>query len=215
MNTQAKHWVQITAARGPLECAHAVPRILKILVAELQSEGGKADVLEAHDGPISGTLVSALLSVEGRHVQAVLSRWAGPVLWIARSPYRPAYKRRNWFVGVTVHSEPAALCWRMEDLRISMLCSSGPGGQNVNKRATAVRVVHVPTGLSVVGREERSQLANKKLALARLAGLFADRESGLRQSAEQERWSQHNQLERGNPVRVFEGLDFKERKNRA
>ncbi|MGE5279327.1 MAG: peptide chain release factor family protein [Deltaproteobacteria bacterium] len=55
------------------------------------------------------------------------------------------------------------------DVRLEVFKSSGPGGQHKNKRLTAVRAVHVPTGIAAVGQERRSQEANRRLALERLA----------------------------------------------
>ena len=57
----------------------------------------------------------------------------------------------------------------LKNVRIEFFKSPGPGGQHKNKRFAAVRAVHVPTGLSAVGQELRSQAQNKDLALARLA----------------------------------------------
>ena len=58
------------------------------------------------------------------------------------------------------------------DLRIEICRSTGPGGQNVNKRETAVRIVHLPTGLAVECQEEREQEANRERAMNRLAALI-------------------------------------------
>lgn len=55
-----------------------------------------------------------------------------------------------------------------KDLRIEFYKSSGPGGQHKNKRSTAVRITHLPSGLKAIAEEERSQTANKEIALRRL-----------------------------------------------
>jgi len=79
----------------------------------------------------------------------------------------------------------------------------------VNKVNSAVRATHLPTGISVLAQDSRSQLDNKKLALARLKEKLAEIE--LQQLAEQAQshWNNHTQVQRGNPIRTFKGTDFK------
>lgn len=57
---------------------------------------------------------------------------------------------------------------KLKDLRIEYFKSSGPGGQHKNKRFTAVRITHIPTGILAVAQEQRSQTQNKEIALERL-----------------------------------------------
>jgi peptide chain release factor len=63
-----------------------------------------------------------------------------------------------------------------------------------------------------VAREERSQAMNKRLALARLAGLLAAGVEAVMAGAERDRWAQHDALERGKPKRTFHGPAFKEKR---
>jgi peptide chain release factor len=114
-------------------------------------------------------------------------------------------------VGVEVYTPPERPQWSERDLRIDVMRSSGPGGQHVNKTSSAVRVTHLPTGVSIVAREERSQHQNRRLALARLARLLDDQHADVEGQAKQQRWEQHGDLERGNPVRVYQGPDFRAR----
>jgi len=97
----------------------------------------------------------------------------------------------------------------LETIWLSISAGSGPGGQYVNKTETAVRAVHIPTGKSAASKGERSQLLNKRLALAKLASLFdreqADREKRSRSDLRHSHW----ELERGNPVRVYDGETMK------
>lgn len=79
----------------------------------------------------------------------------------------------------------------------------------MNKTNSAVRLVHQPTGLAVVASEERSQHANKRLALIKLAARFENMDRENTAQAKQQAWSAHYQLERGNPIRRYKGPAFK------
>ena len=99
-----------------------------------------------------------------------------------------------------------------ECVRLESMKSSGPGGQHVNKVETAVRAIHLVTGLTVTASEERSQYMNKKLALARLSNLIKAMNDENSSNNKRSMWMQHINLERGNPIRVYEGEGFKLRK---
>lgn len=204
-----RQWVQITSGRGPAECAYAVPRVLRCLVEEAAQARLSTEMLDAVSAYFPDTLYSALIAIDGPGANEFVARWKGTVLWIGRSPFRPAYKRKNWFVGVDALRVPERPGWTEKELKFETMRASGPGGQHVNKTESAVRVTHMPSGITAAAREERSQGANKKLALARLAEAFEELRRGETQRAQQQRWKQHNSLERGDPVRVYEGNAFK------
>jgi peptide chain release factor len=104
---------------------------------------------------------------------------------------------------------PQSTTFKIQDVRMETLKASGPGGQHVNTTESAVRVVHIPTGLTTVASDERSQTANRKRALERLAILVARQEEQLLAKADKKRWDSHNELIRGNPVRVYEAGKLK------
>lgn len=206
-----KIWLQVTAGRGPAACCWVAARTAEAIVAEASRSGLSAREIDREPGPEAGTARSALLSLEGdpAGLDVFVAGWAGTVQWVGTSPYRPHHKRRNWFVGVGALRPPETPVWSPRDLKYEAMRSGGPGGQHADRRDTAVRVTHLPTGISVAAREERSQRANRKLAEARLAAALADRGRGAQADARQERWRQHDALERGNPTRVYRGRDFR------
>ncbi|MBF0159750.1 MAG: peptide chain release factor H [Magnetococcales bacterium] len=201
--------LQLTSGRGPVECCWVVAKLANTLLADAKRAGLSAELIAADAGPSAGTLLSALIDIEGEAAELFATRYEGTIQWIGFSRFRPGHKRKNWYVGVTrlPRYEPAA--FPDDAIRIDTFRASGPGGQHVNNTATAVRVTHLPTGLSAISQDERSQLINRKRALDRLAILLANREQQQQQQAQQDQWSHHNQLVRGNPVRVYEGEDFR------
>jgi peptide chain release factor len=94
------------------------------------------------------------------------------------------------------------------DVRFEAFTAGGPGGQHQNKTASAVRAVHLPSGLAVVARGDRSQHLNKTMALQRLTDLLAMRQQIDALAAERQAHSAHDALERGRAIRRFKGNMF-------
>ena len=90
------------------------------------------------------------------------------------------------------------------EIRYETLRASGPGGQHVNKTESAVRAVHIPSGISVVASDQRSQWQNKKLATERLQVKLTAWNVEQAMIQVQANWSNHNSLQRGNPVKVIQ-----------
>jgi peptide chain release factor len=206
-------WLGISSGNGPEECAHAAALTLQVLQKEIE-ERQEADIsarlIEAEPSRINGNIRSALLVLDGENVKTFTDTWTGVIQWIWRSEYRPHHKRKNWFVQVKPYIEPAkGNVFSLADARFETARASGPDGQYVNKTESAVRAVHVPTGKSVLAREERSQLLNKRLALARLASLFDDEQANTERQSRSVLRHTHWELERGNPIRVYDGETLK------
>lgn len=194
--------MQISSGMGPVECRVAVGGIF----GQLQKEFPDIEIVTATNGEVSGSFSSIIFTSDQD-----LSELEGTMEWICKSKYRPGHKRKNWFVDVSVIQEAEEIDPKIsaDSLRVEKFHSGGPGGQNVNKVETGVRVIHIPTGITVSSTRERSQFANKQDALKKLSAVLTQINTDNKYKQKNDAWSKHAQIVRGNPVRVYEGDDFR------
>lgn len=202
--------VQISAGDGPEECGLAVGHLVNVMVEDAQRHG--IDISCEEQTPwkrgVFRSLKSALFIVDDGDVSRHwLSRWAGTIQWVCQSPIRPAHKRKNWFVDVSVFEVAAAETG--SDLRFETCRASGAGGQHVNTTDSAVRCVHIATGLSVRVESQRSQHANRKRARTLIEYRLQQLANQQAQAQQHQRWVTHKQLQRGRATKVFTGERFR------
>lgn len=201
-------YLLVSSGDGPGECQIAVAHVLARMVQEASARDLDISLKETRGrhGPIS-----ALVGLGGNGADALARRWTGTIKWICQSSLRPHHKRQNWFVGVHALQRPEkAPPFDPKDVKWSTMRAGGAGGQHQNTTDSAVRAAHVPSGLVVVVRSERSQHRNKAEALSRLQDLLALKDQADAAKVQRTENLLHHTLERGNPVRVFKGEDFKE-----
>ena len=147
------------------------------------------------------------LEVSGKNAYGTLKNESGVHRLVRISPFSSKKLRHTSFSMVEVipkFEKVDDLKIPPEELRFEFSRSSGPGGQNVNKRETAVRVVHIPTGLAVHADSERSQAQNKETAINLLQGRLYKKLEEDRRSAEKGMYvSKTTQNEWGSQIRSY------------
>jgi peptide chain release factor len=204
--------IQITAGRGPAECSWVVAQVLKKVLQEASENNLTATVLQHQAGSENGTVETVLLKIEGKEATEFVVSWIGTVQWIGKSTFRKFHQRKNWFIGVFEVEQSSEIQFHEKDIQYQAMRSSGAGGQHVNKVSSAIRATHVPTGIAVVSMDSRSQHQNKKLATERLLQKLAQNNIAQLKNQFQNTWMNQTQIARGNPIRIFEGTDFKNEK---
>lgn len=205
--------IQITSGRGPAECTWVVAQVLKKVLQEAADANLKAIVLQHEAGQENGTVESVLVQIEGKNATAFTESWIGTIQWIGQSSFRKFHNRKNWFIGVFEVEQSTELKFSEKDIHYQAMRSSGAGGQHVNKVSSAIRATHIPSGISVVAMDSRSQHQNKKRATERLLQKLQMNNVEQLKNQFQTTWTNQLQIQRGNPIRTFEGSDFKKEKN--
>lgn len=191
----------ISSGLGPIEVRAFVAALADAIDAIARARGVVVTHHVVHGDPDTPHSVDLGLAGDGEQ----LTDLVGTHALLARSERRGKRARKRWYASVelvdTPRPEPVALDLR--DVAIEACRASGAGGQHVQKTASAIRVLHIPTGIAVRIEDERSQHQNRSVALARLAEALAER---ARRSAAAESAARRDaclRVERGSPVRVW------------
>ncbi len=148
------------------------------------------------------------LEIHGKNAYGILKNESGVHRLVRISPFNAKSLRHTSFSMVEVIPDfkdgGDDIVIRADDLKIEFSRSSGPGGQNVNKRETAVRIVHIPTGLAVHVEEERTQEQNRQKAMQVLKGKLFKKQEDERKSVESGMYiSKTTEIEWGNQIRSY------------
>ncbi len=168
--------------------------------------GWEIYVLHRHQNDHGG-FRNLSFEVQGKGVYGVLKHESGVHRLVRISPFNAKKLRHTSFAMVEVIprlDKSNSVVIRDEDVRVEFARSSGPGGQNVNKRETAVRMVHIPTNIAVHVDSERSQSQNREKAFEILKGKIYRLEEARRKKQEQGlSVSDTVEIEWGNQIRSY------------
>ncbi len=195
----------VHAGAGGTDSQDWAEMLLRMYLRWCDKRGYRANVIDLMPGEEAG-IKSATVEVSGRNAFGYLRAERGVHRLVRISPYDASRARHTSFALVEVMPEvesEAEVSLNPDDLRIDVFRASGHGGQNVQKNATAVRITHIPTGISVSCQNERSQSRNKELAMKVLESRLLEKELE-RQAEEQARLKgEHISAGWGNQIRSY------------
>jgi peptide chain release factor 2 len=197
--------VTITAGAGGTESCDWAEMLFRMYQRWAEKSGYEVDIVSTVPGEQAG-LRNITFRIGGRYAYGYLQGEAGVHRLVRLSPFDASKRRHTSFASVDVLPEvPEAEEVNIpgEDLRVETFRSSGAGGQHVNKTDSAVRITHVPTGISVQSQGDRSQHANRRAAMQVLQARLAQRDRAARKAELEGLRGEKGEISFANQIRSY------------
>ena len=204
--------MEIKAGEGGAESALFAADLLRMYIQYANSKGWKTEILDKNESDLGG-IKDIQLAIKGNSTDPAQGvhahlKYEGGVHRVQRVPATETQGRiHTSAAGVLVFpevDEPEEVEISQNDLRIDVYRSSGPGGQSVNTTDSAVRITHLPTGITVSMQNEKSQLQNREAAMRVLrARILAVQQEALEAEQSAARKSQVKSVDRSERIRTY------------
>ena len=188
MHDEADAIVRINAKDGGVDAQDWSEMLLRMYTRWGERRGFDVEVEYVSEGAEAG-IMSAEFTIHGRYAFGLMTSERGTHRLVRISPFDGNARRQTSFAAVEVYpvlEDVAGVEIPESELKMEVFRASGAGGQHVNKTSSAVRLIHIPSGLVASSQEERSQLQNRNKAMGRLVSLLAAKQEEER-AAEMER----------------------------